>query len=245
MDSEDEIELAGARVLPVGPEDAPALVVLLHGFAMKPEDLAAFCGSIGLGARWLLPEAPCPAALEPGRIVGRSWWHIDPQARLDALARGARDFASMQPPDLPGARALLGRILDEALVQAAGRPVLLAGFSSGGMLAFDLMLRERKPVAGLALLSATRIAWGEQEALISAQPLAGLPVLLTHGDADDDLAFSAGEALRDAAAAAGAEVTWAPFEGGHDIPLVSWNRLRRWAKPLLQGPPLSLGRGAG
>ena len=180
-----------------------------------------------------LPEAPVPAALVPGTIVGRSWWHIDPGLRLEALGRGPRDFAAIEPPDLPPARALLGRILDDSFAQGSGRPVLLAGFSSGGMLAFDLMLRERRPVAGLALLSATRIAWREQQRLVPSLPLSGLEVLATHGDADEDLAFSAGEALRDAASAAGARVTWAPFEGGHNIPLVAWNRLRKWAKPLL------------
>lgn len=232
----DEIRLGGARTLAVGPENARALVVLCHGFAMKPEDLAPFCGSIGLPVRWLLPEAPVPAALVPGTIVGRSWWHIDPVKRLDALAKGARDFATLEPPDLARARELLGRIVDDSFAQASGRRVLLAGFSSGGMLAFDFMLRARRPVAGLALLSATRLAWREQQPFVQTRPLTGLPVLLTHGDADDDLAFSAGEALRDAAIAAGAEVTWAPFEGGHNIPLIGWNRLRKWAKPLIDAP---------
>jgi phospholipase/carboxylesterase len=231
-----EIRLGGARTLAIGPEDAPAIIVLCHGFAMKPEDLAPFCGSIGLPARWLLPEAPVPAALVPGTIVGRSWWHIDPSKRLDALSNGARDFATMEPPDLARARELLGRIVDDSFVQASGRRILLAGFSSGGMLAFDFMLRERRPVAGLALLSATRIAWREQQSFVQSRPLDGLPVLATHGTDDDDLAFSAGEALRDAAIAAGADVTWAPFEGGHNIPLIGWNRLRKWAKPLLAAP---------
>lgn len=228
----DEIRLGGARTLAVGPQDAPVLVVLCHGFAMKPEDLAPFCASMGLPARWLLPEAPVPAALVPGTIVGRSWWHIDPARRLEALGRGPRDFAEIEPPDLAPARELLSRILDDSFAQASGRTVILAGFSSGGMLAFDLLLRERRPVAGLALLSATRIAWREQQPLVAARTLAGLPVLATHGDADDDLAFAAGEALRDAAIAAGANVTWAPFEGGHNIPLIAWNRLRKWAKAL-------------
>ena len=169
-----------------------ALVVLCHGFAMLPEDLAPFAGSIGIQARWLLPEAPVPAALVPGVEQGRAWWRIDPQARLDELAKGPRDFASFEPPELPDARALLRQVVEEAAAMARGAPLVLAGFSSGGMLAFDLLLRERIPVAGLALLSATRIAWREQEPLVSQAPLRGLPVLLTHGTGDDDLAFTAG-----------------------------------------------------
>jgi predicted esterase len=201
----EEVELAGGRGLAVGADDAPAIVVLCHGFAMVPGDLAPFVQSLGLGVRWLLPEAPVPAALVPGVPRGRSWWRTDPVARLEALAHGPRDMAGIEPADLPSARSLLGGILDEALARARGRPVFLGGFSSGGMLAFDLQLREPRPIAGLALFSATRICWREQAPLVAAAPLHRLPALLTHGDADDDLAFAAGEAL--AAAADATRVT--------------------------------------
>jgi phospholipase/carboxylesterase len=52
-------------------------------------------------------------------------------------------------------------------------------------------------------------------------------VLVSHGELDDDLAFSAGERLRDFVAAAGAVVTWVPFAQGHEIPLVVWRRVRK------------------
>jgi len=55
-----------------------------------------------------------------------------------------------------------------------------------------------------------------------------LPVLVSHGTHDPDLAFSAGEALRDFFRSSGARVTWQPFEGGHEIPLIVWRALRRF-----------------
>ena len=246
---EREIELGGGRAIAVGaPADvAPAFVILLHGFAMTPAELSPFAHSLGVAARFLFPEGPVPAALEPGTPStcpaagppdgsvtrgGRAWWHIDPGARLDAMAQGPRDFAGYEPADLAAARARLGAIVDQSLDEARGRPVVLGGFSSGGMLAFDAQLRAPRGIRGLALLSATRVCWREQEGFVAARPLAGLPALLTHGTADDDLAFAAGEALRDAAIAAGADVTWAPFDGGHEIPLVAWRRLRNWLRAL-------------
>ncbi len=231
---EEEITLAGRRAIAVGEPDLPALIIMCHGFAMMPEELAPFAHSLGVPARWLFPEGPAPAALVPGEPRGRAWWHIDPSARLAAIAGGPRDFAVLEPADLAAARALCGAIVDETLAAAAGRPVILGGFSSGGMLAFDTQLRAPRPIAGLALLSATRICWREEEPLTRAAPLAGLPALLTHGRADDDLAFAAGEALRDAAITAGADVTWAPFDGGHEIPLVAWRRLRKWLDAVLR-----------
>lgn len=225
---ETEIELAGRRTIAIGAPDAPAAVILLHGYAMTPEHLAPFAHSLGVAARFLFPEGPAPVA-----DGGRAWWHMDPDMRAEARAAGPRDFAGFEPPELAAARARLGAIVDHVIAEAPARPVVLGGFSSGGMLAFDAQLRAPRPLRGLALLSATRIAWREQQPIVARAPLAGLPALLTHGRADDDLAFAAGLALRDAASAAGAEVTWAPFDGGHEIPLVAWRRLRTWLRGVL------------
>jgi phospholipase/carboxylesterase len=79
-------------------------------------------------------------------------------------------------------------------------------------------------IAGVAL-SSTCIAY---EWLQHVERLRGLPALVTHGRADGDLAFSAGERLHDLLQAAGAQVTWLPFEGGHEMPLVVWRALRRF-----------------
>jgi len=225
---EETIELAGRPTIAVGEPDAPATIVILHGFGMTPAELAPFAHSLGVAARWLFPEGPAPASFEPGLLQGKAWWQIDFEMRRESKAAGPRDFAPLAFPDLPAARALCGAIFDEAIAQANGRPVIVGGFSSGGMLVFDTLLRVPRAVRGLVLLSSTRLTWREQEPIAAARPLAGLPALITHGDADDDLAYDAGVALRDAAITAGCDVTWAPFEGGHEIPLVSWRRLRKW-----------------
>jgi phospholipase/carboxylesterase len=62
--------------------------------------------------------------------------------------------------------------------------------------------------------------------------LRGLPVLVSHGRADADLAFAAGERLRDLLAGGGADVTWVPFEQGHEIPLEVWRALRKFMTTL-------------
>jgi predicted esterase len=93
------------------------------------------------------------------------------------------------------------------------------------MLACDLVLRERPVIAGLALLSSSRISADEWAPL--APGLGGLPVVVSHGTEDPDLAFRAGEALRDMCISGGADVTWVPFEGEHGIPLVVWRALRK------------------
>jgi phospholipase/carboxylesterase len=96
------------------------------------------------------------------------------------------------------------------------------------MLAMDHVLHDGTRPEALALLSSTRIAIADWQPRVAR--LDGLPVLVAHGRGDAELAFVAGELLRDFAEAGGARVTWLPFEGGHEIPLVVWRALRTQLK---------------
>ncbi len=135
------------------------------------------------------------------------------------------DLSTMDPPGRAEARGQL----DALLRQFVSRRCVLVGFSQGGMLAMDYVLHGGR-VDALALLSSTRIAFGDWQPRLAF--LAGLPVLVAHGRADAELSFAAGEGLRDAAMAGGADVTWLPFEGGHEIPLVVWRGLRHFLQRL-------------
>lgn len=216
----EERSIAGLRTLVVTTAAPPKLaVIILHGYAMRPEDLAPFAHSMGVAARFYFPEGPVPA--EP---QGAAWWAIDRERRLAALDRGPRDLSEEHPAGLRSAREGLRALFDAVSGECAGAPIALVGFSQGGMLACDTVLRERPAVAALALLSSSRIAADEWTPL--GARLAGLPILVAHGLHDDDLAFAAGEALRAFVESAGADVRWLPFEGGHVIPLTVWRALR-------------------
>ena len=234
---EEILHLAGLRVVAVGaPAGARLAVVILHGMSMEPSDLSPFAHSLGIPAWILLPEGPVVA---PSR--GRAWWDVDAERRAAALARGPRDLAGEHPAGRPAARACLAALLAEVSRLSPGLPLIVIGFSQGGMLACDTLLHAADdgwtmpPPACLMLLSSSRIAFDEWSG--RTDPLRGLPVLVSHGRFDADLAFSAGEALRDALAAGGAQVTWVPFDGAHEIPLVVWRQIRklslRFAAPVL------------
>ena len=231
---EREIRIADLDALLVGDvEQARFVVVMLHGFAMTPRDLSPFAHSLGIPGLFVFPRAPLEAALEPGKPFGRAWWHIDPVARATALMQGPRDFGVQHPVDLPRARKDLFAFLDGLATISArlpNLPLFLAGFSQGGMLISDAFMRhpERLRVTGLALFSTSRIAVDEWPAPESCVAARGLPVLLSHGRADADLAFAAGEGLRDVFVRAGAAVTFLPFDQGHEIPLVVWRGFRRF-----------------
>lgn len=208
----------------VGPARA-LTVVVLHGYAMRPADLVPFARSMGVAGRFYFPEGP--HAAEPS---GHAWWPIDRRRRSEALARGARDLFAEHPDGAASARAKLGRLLSTLRARHPDEPLVLVGFSQGGMLASDTLLRGDVGVAGLVLLSSSRIALDEW--LPRASRLERLPVLVSHGEYDTDLAFRAGEALRDFMLDAGADVTWLPFPGGHEIPLLVWRGVRRFLRAI-------------
>ena len=223
---EEELEIAGLRVVSVGePDEARQVVLLLHGFQMQPRDLSPFAHSLRAPAWFLFPEAPLAA---DGDVEGgRAWWHIDAKKRDQVLLNGPRDFAEQHPPDLPSARARLVSLVEALGPRIGSRPLVLGGFSQGAMLTCDTVLRSTFPLSAMLLLSGSRIAFDEWGSLLPNGRVRGLPTLVAHGKEDVDLAFAAGTALRDCPVSAGAEVTWQPFEQGHEIPLVVWRTLRK------------------
>ena len=220
-----DTEIAGLSTIVAGSAPgARIVVVILHGYAMVNTDLAAFAHSMRLPGLVLLPRAP--HAVHTG---GYAWWPIDADARSASMQQGPRDLFDEYPAGRDAARQRMGEFLAAVRSTYPQLPLALVGFSQGGMLACEMILHATS-IDGLALLSASRLALREWDA--SAGRLRGLPVLVSHGRADDDLAYAAGENLRDWLSQAGATVCWTPFEGGHQIPLVVWRQLRKFLTAL-------------
>ncbi|MEO8364715.1 MAG: hypothetical protein ABI538_00770 [Pseudoxanthomonas sp.] len=215
--------IGGVECVAIGDPDAALQVVLLHGRMMSGEDLAPFGQSLGIPAYFVFPSAPLAVAPH-----GRSWWPVDCELEAARRQAGPLDLYALWPEGRAQARATLGALLS-ALPPVRKR--VLGGFSQGGMLAMDYVLQGAPAPSLLALLSSSRIAFDDWLPRLSR--LQGLPMLVAHGRDDLELAFSAGEALRDAAVAGGAAVEWLPFDGGHGIPLVVWRALRRRALQLI------------
>jgi phospholipase/carboxylesterase len=211
------------------------LVVLLHGFMGETADLEPFARSLAIGgtgggtaARFVFP--PGLVDLSPRGLRGRAWWPIDVDARAADLSRGPRDLSGFVPEGLDAARAFLDERLDALQREEPERPLVLGGFSQGAMLSCELALRSQRPLAGVALFSGARIAASQWESLYESRR--GLPVFVSHGRKDDDLSFSAAESFQADLSASGWEVSWCPFDGGHEIPLVVWRSFKRWLASL-------------
>jgi phospholipase/carboxylesterase len=195
------------------------VVVLLHGFGAPGDDLVPLAEVLSApsNVRYVFPAAPL--SLAPlGYGPGRAWWMLDLQA-LQRRQRGERvDRTDEQPEGLAQARAQLSAALTgltERLSVTMDR-VILGGFSQGSMLACDFALHAAVRPAALILLSSTliaRSAWAPR-----MEACRGLPILQTHGRQDAILPYDGAERLRDLLLGAGAELTFVPFEGGHELP---------------------------
>jgi phospholipase/carboxylesterase len=195
---------------------AGPVVVLMHGFGAPGDDLVDLARFLRVPAetRFVFPEAPL--TLDGG--PGRAWWIIDPEV-FERRARGEQVDRSEELPDnLPVVRAAVIELLNdvEKRLSVPRSSMILGGFSQGAMVACDVALHDTQRPAGLLLMSGTLIARAEWAPRM--ERLAGLPILQSHGVYDPMLSYADAERLRDLWQAAGAQVTFTSFPGGHEIP---------------------------
>jgi len=219
---ERHTQLAGLTTCLIG-ERSPARirVVFLHGFDMRPADLTPFAHSLAIpGVAYAFPQAPLAVS-----ATGYAWWAGSGGPGSVSATVAARDLWDEFPAGREAARMRLCEFLD-ALRSRYGEPVVLAGFSQGGMLACDSVLMNGTEVCGLMALSASGIAgseWVERQ-----EHLAGIAAFVSHGRQDPDLSFAAGQRLAAFLTSSGASVDWLPFDGGHGIPFQVWKGVRRF-----------------
>lgn len=198
------------------------MLVLLHGFGAPGDDLVPLARQLPVdrSVRFAFPAAP--HALDSGlppEASGREWWHLDMVELQRALMQ--RDFEALTgrvPAGLAEARAGVLQLLGALEREHGVTPdkLVLGGFSQGAMLATDVTLHAERPPAALVVLSGSLIAKSEWRPRMAAR--AGLPVLQSHGRADPILSYDLAEQLRQELTAAGLNVEFHAFSGGHAIP---------------------------
>jgi phospholipase/carboxylesterase len=208
---------SGLRTIEAGTGQLP--FVLLHGYGSSPAEWIPFTYTIRLpaGRRFVMPEGSETTVPPDGPANGRAWWRLG----LDAYRRtgdGLPDLARTNPPGLATADRRVRALLDE-LAMTGRYPrdrQMLAGFSQGGMIAADIAFTTDEPIEALVLLSTTFVNESAWRAGMARRR--GLPVFIAHGRRDDILPCDAAERLQQAMRDAGLQVTWFPFDGGHEMP---------------------------
>jgi len=211
----------------VNPPAAPvAAVIWLHGLGADGHDFEPILPMLklpeSLPVRFVFPHAPEIPVTAFGGLSARAWFDFDPGS-------GSR---------LPGLEKSVSRIRD--LVQQEidnGIPperIVLAGFSQGGVTAFQTALYYPRPLAGILALS-TFMAESDKLGSAEAEANRAIPILMCHGQQDAVLPMSLGQsscvALRDA----GYAVEWREYPMGHEVCLEEVREISRWLQAVLDG----------
>jgi phospholipase/carboxylesterase len=149
-----------------------------------------------------------------GATNGRAWWPLDLRSYIPA-GKSAPDLSQARPPALHNVALRVQDLLRDRGSVPRG-PVVLGGYSQGAMVASEVAFRSRVPLAALVILSGTLVDERSWESQFGGRR--GLPVFLAHGRQDRTLPFDAADRFRQKLEAAGLQVTWCPFDGGHEIP---------------------------
>ena len=188
------------------PDDAAPLVVLLHGRGSNETDIIALADHLPTGPAYAAVRAPIA---EGG---GYAWF----------ANRGiGRPVAESLTETMAWFRAWLDA------TAAAGRPVLLVGFSGGAAFAGGLILDDPARYAGAAILYGTL----PFDAGVPTTPdrLSGLPVFVGQGTEDAviprELLDRTWSYLHDES---GADVTGERGPGGHGIAPAVLHALQTW-----------------
>lgn len=217
-------------------DDSP-VVVLLHASGARPDDLVPLSEMLAVPdeTRFALPEALLPL---PGMWVQhRAWWPLELDDHQALLAGPRAAMMDRDPPGLDAACDAVDALLD-ALPTVVGVPlerVVLGGFSRGAVVATQVALRGRRPLAGLLLLSTTIVRAGIWRAQMRGRT--PLPILLAHGRADPFHPPDLAAVLRDDLAAAGHAVDWVEHDAGHAVPPIALARSSIFLRRALERSP--------
>ena len=222
------LSLAGLLVITAGCERRPPLttivaggagpptLMLLHGYGSSAERWTPFTHTIRwrLPARFVFPQGPDVMVRTDGAADGRAWWPLDLRSYVPPGA-SLPDLSNARPAGLRDAASRVEDLLDDRASVPRG-PVVLGGFSQGAMVASEVAFRSDTPLSALVILSGTIVDERSWESRFHERR--GLPVFVAHGRQDRTLPFAAADRLRRKMEAAGLQVTWFPFDGGHDMP---------------------------
>lgn len=191
---------------PAASGTATSQVIFLHGYGADGEDLVGLAQPLAPhlpDTRFFAPNAPQRCLNNP---MGFQWFPIP---WLDGSDQAAAAVAAGQ------SFALLDRWLDEVTSQGIGpERTALFGFSQGTMMALQVGLRRKTPLAGIVGFSGRLLMPEKLAGEIATKP----PVLLVHGDEDPMVPVASLAEAAEALAAAGVETATHVSRGvGHGI----------------------------
>lgn len=178
-------------------------VVLIHGLGADEHDLIGLAPFFGDEANVISVRAP----YEYG--PGFSWFDIDID-RGDVI------------PGADCAQALDSLLLISDLLSELPRPIFVAGFSQGAMMAIGILLEYGAVVDGVVAMSGVWLP------CFQARSKGNVPILMTHGEFDPIVPIAFGAESADRLDKLGVRVTFNRYPMGHEINSDCIEDVARW-----------------
>ncbi len=209
------MKLIHASYVPEGEGPFPTLLCL-HGWGANALDLLGLAPLLNGGRLLTLcPQGPVSVPIGPG-MEGFGWFPLIPG----------------QPPnpvEFAQASLNLRGFLDQAVEHypVDRERLIVAGFSQGGGMAYDLALRQPERFRGLIALS----SWLPQplaDAIPKTPNLAELPTLVIHGTQDPLVDIDKARASREQLRAMSIEPDYHEFPMAHEIKPEALRTVAQW-----------------
>jgi phospholipase/carboxylesterase len=223
------MELLYTAHLPAGDGPFPTILAL-HGWGASAHDLIGLAPVLHGGrAIVLCPQGPLGFEIDPRSApgyLGYGWFPLS-QGRAPALAEIERAGDRL--------RAFLAAAMETYPIER--RKIVALGFSQGGVMAYELVLRDPGRFAGLVALS----SWLPAE-LADAIPvgagLENLPALVMHGTHDPMIPVARGQESRERLVKRGLAVSYREYEMEHGIAPEALRDLVGWLEQKVLSPIL-------
>jgi phospholipase/carboxylesterase len=207
------------KVVPEGAEDGAPLVVLLHGRGSDRFDLLGLAPHLAPRAVVVSPEAPHPG-MPWGYGPGWAWYRF--------LGRNRPE-----PESFEASQRALAAFLEELPAQLPVRtgPLVLGGFSQGGVMSMAYALRD--PGGAPLVMNFSGFLADHPSVSPTPETVRGTRFFWGHGTHDPSIPFELAVEGRAALAAAGADLEARDYPIGHGISPDEAADAREWLERAL------------
>ncbi len=203
-----------------------ACVIWLHGLGANGHDFVPVVPELHLpdtmGVRFVFPHAPLiPVTINNGMVMP-AWYDILTLAGAERQLDIAQLMASVD--------AVAALIADQCEQGIASERIVLAGFSQGGAVAYQLALSYPETLAGLMTMSTY---FPTSETLVPSVANAALPVHVFHGSRDLMVPESMGLDAVSTLQKLGFSPKYKSYAMGHELCVAQIQDISQWLQGVL------------
>jgi phospholipase/carboxylesterase len=197
------MKLVHAAYEPAGEGPFPTIFAM-HGWGSNAMDLHGLAPFVA-GGQFLVICPQGAIEVEIGAVNGYGWYQTQPGARPDE-------------EKVDEAVAQLAAFINEACQRypVDRSKIVAVGFSQGGMMAYNLVVRWPKRFIAMAGIGTALPEWLAERAT-DREAFAQLPILVEHGRADEAIPMKRARKTLETLRELGFPVTFRDYDCGHEV----------------------------